>query len=416
MQASNPTFYGTVTLNGSIVCAPTTGRKIDIYSDGATIYGMGLNDFEYCIFGGAGSAFSYRIAREGATDLAGDIALFVNAAGIGLPVGAVISWGTNTLRVDPTGALLVNGAPLAGGGGATGTASITGGTINGATIGGTTPAPVTATALAATTQATVGTNTLAQTAALYFNAAAGQVRQFVYQTAGSIRWTIGANNAAETGANAGSDFAFARWSDAGAFIANAIAIARATGAVAIPNLAATGGSIDGTTVGATTPAAGTFTGLSAVTLALSGSQTAKFVLAAPNAVNGAPGWRQLVASDVTNLAPGLATLAWGGGAVVANGTYVLAASTPYPLTINSLDHEVGTAAGSFTVSIQTGTPGGTMTAVTGLNAVAVSTAARTTTNATAANAVAAGNRILAVVSGVTGSPTGAVLGLKFTRT
>ena len=110
MQATSPTFYGTVTLNGSIVCAPTTGRKIDIYSDGATIYGFGLNDFEFCVFGGAGSAFSYRIAKEGATDLAGDLALFVNSTGVGIPVGRPISWGANTLLVDATGALLVNGA------------------------------------------------------------------------------------------------------------------------------------------------------------------------------------------------------------------------------------------------------------------------------------------------------------------
>ena len=278
MQATSPTFYGTVTVNGSIVCAPTTGRKIDIYSDGATIYGFGLNDFEYCVFGGQGSAFTYRIATPGATGLAGEIALFVDATGVGIPVGRPISWGTNTLLVDAAGALLVNGAPLAGGGGgASGTAAITGGTINGATIGGTAPAAVTGTVLTGTERLTVGSSALAATAAIYFNAAAGQVRQFVYQTAGSIRWTIGADSGTETGSNAGSNFAFARWDDAGNWIGNAIHITRATGLVLLPNVDIEGGGIDNTPIGATTPST-----LRGTTLALTGSLTSKFVLAAPN--------------------------------------------------------------------------------------------------------------------------------------
>lgn len=144
MQATDPVFYGgtvngVLTLNGRIACSPVTGRKIDIYSDGSTIYGFGLNDLEYCVFGGEGSAFTYRIAKPGAVDLAGEIALFVNAAGVGVPVGRPISWGSNTLLVDASGALLVNGAAISGGG-ASGTAAITGGTINGATVGATTAA------------------------------------------------------------------------------------------------------------------------------------------------------------------------------------------------------------------------------------------------------------------------------------
>ena len=295
MQATSPTFYGTVTVNGSIVCAPTTGRKVDIYSDGATIYGFGLNDFEYCVFGGQGSAFTYRIATPGATGLAGEIALFVDATGVGIPVGRPISWGTNTLLVDAAGALLVNGAPLAGGGGgASGTAAITGGTINGATIGGTAPAPVTGTVLTGTERLTVGASGLAATAAIYFNAAAGQVKQFVFQSGGLIRWTIGSNNTAEAGGNSGSNFTFSRWDDTGNWLGNAIEIARATGLVLLPNVDIEGGGIDNTPIGATTPSTGRFT-----TLALTASLTAKFVLVAPNAAAGAPTWRQLLYTDLS---------------------------------------------------------------------------------------------------------------------
>lgn len=183
MQASDPTFYGTVTLNGSIVCSPTTGRKIDIYSDGATIYGFGLNDFEFGIFGGEGSSLCYRVAVPGAVDLAAPVVFRANTAGISLPTGATLAIGANNLTLDAAGALLVNGAPLSGGGGASGTASITGGTINGATVGATTAAAgrfttlfttgadieggtIDATAIGNTTPAAIRGTTLALTGSL----------------------------------------------------------------------------------------------------------------------------------------------------------------------------------------------------------------------------------------------------------
>lgn len=325
MQATSPTFYGTVTLNGSIVCAPTTGRKIDIYSDGATIYGFGLNDFEYCVFGGAGSSLTYRVAREGAIDLAGDVVFRAGTPGIQLPAGATLAIGAHNLTLSAAGALLVDGAPLSGGGGASGTAAITGGTIDNAAIGGTTPAPGTFSTLASATNVVIGGSALAATPAMYLNAAAGQVKQFVFQSGGSIRWTIGSNNAAETGSNAGSDFAFARWDDAGNWLGNAIAITRATGAVLIPNADVEGGTIDATPIGGTIPAAGRFT-----TLAATASLTAKFVLAAPNAANGAPVWRQLLASDIS----GLGTFATANTATPPT----IGNTTPAPGTFTTLTH------------------------------------------------------------------------------
>lgn len=108
--------------------------------------------------------------------------------------------------------------------------------------------------------------------------------------------------------------------------------------------------------------------------------------------------------------PGAVSRVWDGGLVVANGTYVLIGSAPYPLTVSGLDYEVGSAAGSFTVAVNNGA-----TAVTGLSAVAVSSATKASAAATGNAAVASGGRVTAVVTAVAGSPSGAVLTLRFNR-
>jgi hypothetical protein len=66
---------------------------------------------------------------------------------------------------------------------------------------------------------------------LNISKAAGNARDIIGQTAGSNRWILRlGGNAAESGSNAGSDFALVPYSDAGAALANAITITRATGA------------------------------------------------------------------------------------------------------------------------------------------------------------------------------------------
>jgi hypothetical protein len=104
------------------------------------------------------------------------------------------------------------------------------------------------------------------------------------------------------------------------------------------------------------------------------------------------------------------TIDFSQGAVVANGTIIPIRKSPYPFTITSLDYEVGSAAGSFTVAIQING-----TNVTGLSAVAVSSATTANAVATALNTVATGDKVSAVITGVTGSPTGANLQLNGTR-
>lgn len=68
---------------------------------------------------------------------------------------------------------------------------------------------------------------------------AGSERVLGLRTAGVDRWAVIASNATESGSNAGSNFAIARYTDAGALIDNALNIRRSDGAIATG--AATGG-------------------------------------------------------------------------------------------------------------------------------------------------------------------------------
>jgi len=64
----------------------------------------------------------------------------------------------------------------------------------------------------------------------------GTARFAKFQTEGLDRWTVGASQAAESGADTGSDFTVARYDDAGDFIENALMIRRDTGDIVLGNL------------------------------------------------------------------------------------------------------------------------------------------------------------------------------------
>ncbi len=125
------------------------------------------------------------------------------------------------------------------------------------------------------------------------------------------------------------------------------------------SISVTGGTLNGVTIGGITPGAGSFT-----TLTLTGSQSAKNVLAAPNATAGAPSWRQLIASDVSGaeavvnkgVPNGYASLDSLGfvplsqipsvaGGVTFKGTWNAASNTP------ALASGVGTQGFMYVVSI-----------------------------------------------------------------
>jgi hypothetical protein len=62
---------------------------------------------------------------------------------------------------------------------------------------------------------------------------AGQNRLTSYRTAGVQRWGLYCNNAAESGSNAGSNFVFRRYNDAGTLLGTPISITRSTGQTTI---------------------------------------------------------------------------------------------------------------------------------------------------------------------------------------
>jgi hypothetical protein len=63
----------------------------------------------------------------------------------------------------------------------------------------------------------------------YVSRPAGNAGQKIYETAGSIRWTMGVNGDTESGSNAGSNFVLVRWTDAGGFLGVPIIVDRASG-------------------------------------------------------------------------------------------------------------------------------------------------------------------------------------------
>lgn len=68
---------------------------------------------------------------------------------------------------------------------------------------------------------------------LTINGAAGSNRNVRFTTANALRWQIIGNNNAEAGANAGTNFAIARYDDAGAFLSQPFWITRSSGNVGI---------------------------------------------------------------------------------------------------------------------------------------------------------------------------------------
>lgn len=76
---------------------------------------------------------------------------------------------------------------------------------------------------------TVGTSSAAAT--WFSNGPAGSRRVIQAQTAGSNRWRVGANTTAEGGSNAGTDWDFDSFTDAGGFNFTAMRITRSTGKV-----------------------------------------------------------------------------------------------------------------------------------------------------------------------------------------
>ena len=81
-----------------------------------------------------------------------------------------------------------------------------------------------------------GTATSAPT--VNIDGASGTLREIVFQSAGLSRWSIGAGSGAETGSNAGSDFYFQRYNDAGSPVDVPLVVQRQSGVVEFKNTVA----------------------------------------------------------------------------------------------------------------------------------------------------------------------------------
>ncbi len=115
-----------------------------------------------------------------------------------------------------------------------GVATVQGGAITGTTgvFSGALSNTATTASLAQSTttaQVNVGTGTGSGATALMVRGAAALNRTLEFQTASTSRWAFLVNNTAESGSDAGSDFALLARTDAGAAIDSPITITRATG-------------------------------------------------------------------------------------------------------------------------------------------------------------------------------------------
>ena len=199
---------------------------------------------------------------------------------------------------------------------------VTGGSIDATSIGATTPSS--------------GVFTSILSASFSMNGAAGSYRGFYWQTAFSARVSMQVDGTTESGANAGSNFQFNVFSDTGALLSTPINITRATGLVSMFNVGITGGAINSTPLGGTTPAAGAFTSLAA-SGAVSGAGFTAY-MASPPAIGGtapaAGGFTSLAASGTVSgngFINYLASPPAIGGTAAAAGTFTTLASTGHAL-------------------------------------------------------------------------------------
>ena len=216
-------------------------------------------------------------------------------------------------------------------------AAITGGTSNNHVIGGTTAAAGTFTTL------TVGNN-IATAATVALDSAAGHGRNILFETAGSYRWDLFANNAAESGGNAGSNLIVQRFDDTGVSLGTPLTIDRASGLLTMNTGAAISGgasTIDGATIGGTTPAVGTFTNLTATgTVSGAGfmSLLSPYALLASPALTGTPTAPTAAANTSTTQ---LATTAFVMGQVGGTAVYTAQGTGAVARTIaGSLNEKV----------------------------------------------------------------------------
>jgi hypothetical protein len=164
---------------------------------------------------------------------ASTFAEYVRIAGLAAADAVVSIYGTTASTTTSTGALVVGNGTSGGLG--VGGSIYAGGLINVASTGVSSIA-------GGLSMGASGTNN----GYITINGAAGGLRSYLVQTAGVIRWRVGADTAAESGSNAGSDFHIYSYTDAGAGIGEAFKITRSNSAAAFAGSITTGAPAGGT--------------------------------------------------------------------------------------------------------------------------------------------------------------------------
>lgn len=77
----------------------------------------------------------------------------------------------------------------------------------------------------------IGANATGASVGLYLDSVAGQNRQILYRSGGSLRWNMEVSSVAESGSNAGSNWALKSYDDTGAVLATPIAVTRSTSGI-----------------------------------------------------------------------------------------------------------------------------------------------------------------------------------------
>ena len=211
VMSASPTFTGTVTAAAATFSGLVKSDQASEVSHAYTLYNGGT------LHGGFGTA---GWAQGG---IATDPAIWANT-------GKAIKFYTNGgASPDVT---------IASGGAVTFTQALTYGgvTLNNAVTGtgdmvlSASPTLTgTLTGASASFSGTITSTATSPTAAIALNAAAGTNRSMVYQSAGNNRWRYRANNVAETGANAGTNFEIAAIADDGSsVIGNVLSFTRSS--------------------------------------------------------------------------------------------------------------------------------------------------------------------------------------------
>lgn len=223
--ASSPTERMRIDSAGNVgIGTVSPGAKLTVENDRAVnAYGFGLRTFN-----GASFENSFVMGFNGTVQYLGNFQSF--------PL-VFLTNNTERMRIGADGDVLITSNSLSIGNADTTITRSAAGVI--AVEGGVIPKENRTNTFTANQTISVG----ATTAQLALNADAGQFRNVAFTAGGVGRWTIAATGTAESGSNAGTNFALFRFDDTGAFLGTAISVIRSTGLTTLEALRVNGASV-----------------------------------------------------------------------------------------------------------------------------------------------------------------------------